>query len=126
MSDYSAQIQKFYDNMQGATGEVERMVELFADDGVYAEPFSSPGTATQHTGIDAVRATLNAGRAQMPDVVVRTRRIDVDGNSARVEWECEAAALPNVMHGVDHFTFRDGKIARLEVTMSMPSATGNG
>ena len=52
-----------------------------------------------------------------PDMVVTMNRIDAEGQRVRAEWTCTASVLAEPMRGVDLYTLRDGKIARLETTL---------
>ena len=52
-----------------------------------------------------------------PDMVVTMNRIDAEGQRVRAEWSCTASVFAEPMRGVDLYTLRDGKVARLETTL---------
>ena len=47
-------------------------------------------------------------------MMVTMNRIDAEGQRVRDEWTRTASVLAEPMRGVDLYTLRDGKIARLE------------
>lgn len=112
-------VDRFFEAMQvGASREAE-LLALFTDDAVYVEPFTQMGAPTTHTGREAVRAAFRgAWRTPMPDQRIVLDRVDVDGDDVRVAWTCFAAALPGGKgQGLNRFTLREGRIARLETTL---------
>jgi len=52
-----------------------------------------------------------------PDLVVTMNRIDAEGQRVRAEWSHTASVFAEPMRGVDLYTLRDGKVARLETTL---------
>jgi hypothetical protein len=52
-----------------------------------------------------------------PDMVVTMNRLDVDGKRLRAEWTCTSAVFAEPMQGLDLYTLRNGKIARLETSL---------
>ena len=104
---------------RGAEAEDE-LVALFHPDAVYTEPFI---TDTPAVGIDEIRARFRKGWEQpLPDMELDVLSIEVDGPTARSRWECRSPALPGPVRGEDHYQIRDGRIARLDVTISEPGA----
>lgn len=100
---------------RGAAAE-EEMMELFADDAVYVEPFTQ--TAGPAIGKDAVRARLRKGwEFPLPQLELEVLELEIDGPQARTRWECRSPALPEPIRGEDHYEIRDGKIVRLEVRL---------
>lgn len=117
---HPAPIDRFFTAMQaGASAEAD-LLALFTDDAEYVEPFTARGAATTHRGGTAIRAAFRAAwQTPLPDQRIVLDRVDVDAGEVRVEWTCFAAALPGGRgRGVNRFTLRDGKIARLETTLS--------
>ncbi|HEX6513450.1 MAG TPA: nuclear transport factor 2 family protein, partial [Chloroflexota bacterium] len=45
-------------------------------------------------------------------------RLDVDGPRLRSEWTCSMPMFPAPLHGFDLYTLEDGRIKRLEVTVT--------
>jgi ketosteroid isomerase-like protein len=112
-------IKRFFAAMQsGAAAEAE-MMALFHEDAVYVEPFSGPARA--HRGKNAIRAAMLEGwKNPLPEMRLTIDQIDLDGNELKVAWTCLSPALPGGKgQGVNLFTLRDGKIARLETRFLM-------
>ncbi len=106
---------------KGPTGERELM-ELFTDDAVYIEPFT--GIAEPAVGRDAIRARLRTGwETPLPDLELDVFSVDVDGPTARAEWECRSTGLPGPVRGEDRYEIADGRIRRLEVRILARSHT---
>lgn len=114
-----ATIDRFFEAMQAGASREADLLALFADDAVYVEPFTKMGAPTTHTGKDAVRAAFRgAWQTPMSDQRIVLDRVDVDGDDVRVAWTCFAAALPGGQgSGVNRFTLKNGRIARLETTL---------
>ena len=49
--------------------------------------------------------------------VVTMDRLDAEGTRLRAEWTCAATGSAEPMRGVDVYTMRGGKIARLETSL---------
>lgn len=119
MTDRHPTIKRFFAAMQaGATAELE-MMALFADDAVYVEPFS--GREREHRGKAAIRQAMAEGwKTPLPDMRIEIDRMQVTGESVRVQWTCHSAALPGGKgSGENVFTLRGGMIVRLETRLSM-------
>ena len=119
MTDQHPTIKRFFAAMQaGATAEPE-MMALFADDAVYVEPFS--GREREHRGKAAIRQVMAEGwKTPLPDMRIEIDRMQVTGESVRVQWTCHSPALPGGKgSGENVFTLREGMIARLETRLSM-------
>lgn len=114
MSEVRDLIERYFAAMRrGAAAEGE-MMDLFADDSVYVEPFT--GETEPWIGKDAVRNALRRGWEQpLPELVLEVRRIDISGSEATAEWVCTSPALPGPVAGRDEYTIADGKITRLVV-----------
>ena len=108
-------IDRYFDAMRAGRDGEEALLALFADDAVYTEPFT--GVARTHTGKAAIRACFQASwESAPPDMGLTVDRVDLDGDTVRSEWTCTSPAFPGPMKGVDRYTLRDGRIARLEVS----------
>ncbi len=107
-------VERYFAAMARGTDGHDDLVELFADDGVYAEPFSGTGP---HAGREAIRAFLaSPAGTPPPGLRVTVERLDLAGGTVEATWRCEAPAFPRPVRGRDRFTVRGGKIARLETT----------
>jgi ketosteroid isomerase-like protein len=104
----------------GAAGATA-LARLFTDDAVYIEPFSGGDGETRiHIGREVIAEFFrDSVNHRPPDMVVRMNRIDAEGDRVRAEWTCTASVLAEPMRGVDLYTFREEKIARLETTLVM-------
>jgi ketosteroid isomerase-like protein len=102
----------------GAAGATA-LTRLFTDDAVYIEPFSGgDGQTRTHVGRDVIAEFFrDSVNHRPPDMVVTMNRIDAEGQRVRAEWTCTASVFAESMRGVDLYTLRDGKIARLETTL---------
>lgn len=119
MTEPHPTIKRFFTAMQaGATAEAE-MMSLFADDAVYCEPFS--GREREHRGKPAIREAMAEGwKTPLPNMRIEVDRLQVTGDSVRVQWTCHSPALPGGKgSGENIFTLRDGLISRLETRLSM-------
>lgn len=114
---FADEIQRFFAAMQGGISHESAMMSLFAEDATYTEPFG--GTPRTHNGRAQITAVMRASLSQpLPDMRIVVERIDATGSSAKVAWTCHSPALPGGRgSGVNVFTFRDGKITRLETTL---------
>jgi hypothetical protein len=112
-------VERYFAAMRrGAPAEAD-MMELFADDAEYVEPFTGEGEAW--IGKDAVRTALRRGWEQpLPDLELVVRRIDIRDGGATSQWVCTSPALPGPVAGQDEYTIVDGKITRLEVRLVDP------
>ena len=108
-------LDRYYTAMRRGAEAEEAMLALFADDAVYAEPFSGQPPAT---GIEAIRARLRQGwEVPLPDLELEVLEVRVAGSEARSLWECRSPALPGPMRGEDHYQIVDGRITRLDVRL---------
>jgi ketosteroid isomerase-like protein len=114
-----ALVERYFRAMQA--GADDDLVDLFADDAIYIEPFSGNGKPATHHGKAAIGAVFRGMVDQVRDLVITVHQIVLDGDKVRSEWTCTASAFPGPMRGQDRYTIRDGKIARLETTLTPPS-----
>ncbi|MEM9606393.1 MAG: nuclear transport factor 2 family protein [Actinomycetota bacterium] len=112
--DPGATVDAYFAAMRRGAAAEDDMLALFADDAVYAEPFS--GSEEPAVGKAAVRARLRQGwEAPLPDLELDVLFVDVTGETATARWECRSSAFPAPVRGVDEYEFRDGLISRLTV-----------
>ena len=110
-------VERYMALMQVGPGGVDDLVGLFADDAVYVEPFM--GAPHVHSGKAEIRAFFqNALDQNLRGARLRLDRLDMDGDRLRSEWACEVPAFNAPMRGFDVLTLRDGRIARLETTVT--------
>ncbi len=110
-------IQGVYEAMQaGAKGE-DRMIDLFAEDGVLVESFS--GAPREHRGQAAIRECYRAMMAapRPADFRLVLDRIDTEGDRILADWTCTASVMPAPLKGQDEYVVRDGRIERLEIRL---------
>jgi ketosteroid isomerase-like protein len=112
-------IESYYHAMRMGVMGADAMAELFTGDAVYIEPFSgADGQGRIHIGNRVIADFFRQSvRHRPPDMVVTMNRLDADGTCLRAEWTCTASAFAEPMRGVDVYTMRDGKIARLETSL---------
>jgi len=110
-------VEQYLAAMQAGPGGLEALVGLFDDEAVYVEPFS--GHPQVHTGKVEIRAFFeNALEQHLNGVRLTLDRLDLDAGRLRSEWTCELPALTATMRGFDLLTLRDGRITRLETTVT--------
>jgi ketosteroid isomerase-like protein len=103
--------------MQAGADGLNDLLDLFSDDAVYVEPFS--GQPTVHSGKAEIRAFYEyAFSHEMQSPKLTLDRLDLDGERLRAEWTCVLPGLPRPMRGFDLLTLRDGRITRLETTVT--------
>jgi ketosteroid isomerase-like protein len=112
-----ATVEGYFAWMQAGPRGLEDLVGLFEDDAVYVEPFT--GQPQAHTGKAEIRAFFE--RALQQDLAkarLTLDRLDIDGSRLRSEWTCELPMMPGPMRGFDLLSMRDGRIVRLETTVT--------
>ena len=94
--------------------DVDTILSLFADDGAYHEPTGPATLGNTHVGHDAIRQALEKSFAAFSDgTIVPTAPAVITENNAVSEWNFEFSAQAGrklSVHGVDVFTFQNGKI----------------
>ena len=101
---------------RGPEGEAE-LLDLFADDAVYIEPFSGQA----HAGRDAIRRWLQESWPdQPPGIRLTVERLDIVEEVIEASWTCESEAFSRPARGRDRFTIRGGQITRLESRITEP------
>ena len=84
---------------------------------MYVEPFG--GQPQVHSGKHEIRAFFETALEQhLKGVRLTLDRLDMDGPRLRSEWTCELPAFNATMRGFDLVTLREGRIARLETTVT--------
>ncbi|GAM99038.1 hypothetical protein U91I_02675 [alpha proteobacterium U9-1i] len=118
MSETPETVASFFRAMQSGAAAEKEMESLFADDALYIEPFS--GAPTEHKGKAAIMQAMRTGWAHpLPEMTISMDRVDVSGADISVAWTCHSPALPGgAGRGLNRFKLRDGKIVRLETTLS--------
>ena len=110
-------VEQYLAAMQAGPGGLEELVGLFEDDAVYIEPFM--GKPQVHTGKAEIRAFFaNALEQHLKGVRLTLDRLDMDVGRLRSEWTCDIPAFAAPMRGFDLLTLRDGRITRLETTVT--------
>lgn len=110
-------VDRYFEAMREGASAEQQLLGLFTDDAVYVEPFA--GEPRTHRGRAAIRIAFRAGwESPPPDLKLHVDRIDVDEDRVFSEWTCTSPAFPHPIRGRDEYTMRDGKIARLEVTLA--------
>ena len=113
-----ALVASYFEAMATGRSGLEALIELFADDAVYVEPFGLLGQPRIHRGKAAIRATLQAGLERRPsDLVVEVNAIDIDEAGVFATWTCTAEALGGSVRGTDRYLLHAGRITRLETRL---------
>jgi ketosteroid isomerase-like protein len=112
-----ATVEQYLAYMQAGPGGVEDLVNLFDDDAVYVEPFA--GQPQVHTGKSEIRSFFAQALEQnMRNARLTLDRLDIDGDRLRSEWTCHLPAMNAPLRGFDMLKLRDGRIMRLETTVT--------
>lgn len=116
--DAKSVVEEYFKLMHGAGPQNMEFLKTFAADAVLVEPFS--GKPQTHRGIKAIEASFRTTwqYQPMPNFQIRMGQVEVAGDRVRAEWTCTWDGLGAAMKGVDDFEVRDGKIARMEVTVT--------
>ncbi len=110
-------VERYLALMQAGPRGVDELVDLFDDEAVYVEPFA--GQPNTHTGKGAIRAFYEVALAQhLNGVRLTLDRLDLDAGRLRSEWTCHLSGLAEPMQGYDLLDLRDGRIVRLETTVT--------
>jgi hypothetical protein len=111
-------VEDLFKAMQMGPGGEEAMMDLFAEEAVFIEPFS--GEPQTHTGRTAIRQSFrDQWKNPLPDLKLMLDRVDLDGRQIRADWTCTSPAFPSPMRGYDLFTLNaEGKITRLEIVVT--------
>ncbi len=92
------------------------LFDLFTDDAVYSEPFSGEGPAE---GIEAIRRRFaDQWTVPLPELELDVLEMTIAGSIASARWECRSPGLPGPVRGEDRYELVDGRIARLDVTIT--------
>jgi ketosteroid isomerase-like protein len=111
-------VQRYVAAMQRGPDGLDALLDLFTDDAVYVEPFSTDGV---HVGREAIGSWLGDSADQAPPQLTLTvERLDVDGDTVDTTWRCESPIFARPSRGRDRFTIRYGRISRLETTLLEP------
>ncbi len=108
-------IHRYFSAMRRGSQAEDELLELFAEDATYAEPFIDDAPAV---GVDQIRDRLRRGWEQpLPDLELDVLSIDVNGPDATARWVCRSPALPGPVEGIDRYRIEDGRIVSLEVRL---------
>jgi steroid delta-isomerase-like uncharacterized protein len=94
--------------------DVDYLMTFMADDCVFETSYGKDAWGTRYAGRDQVREGFSRVFRNFPDVQFRDARHFVAGDRGVSEWIFAGTAVDGrkvEVHGVDVFTFRDGKIA---------------
>lgn len=116
MSQPDEVIARYFAAMRRGAAAESELMELFADDAVYVAPFS--GTNVESRGRDEIQAAFRNGwEYPLPELELEVHSIEIGGEQATARWTCRSPGLPAPVTGTDRYVIRDGRIARLEVTI---------
>jgi len=108
---------RYFRAMQRGPDAEEELLDLFAGDAVYVEPFSGG----VHTGKEAIRAWLQESWSDRPPGMRLTvQRVDVLDNVVEATWTCESEAFARPARGRDRLTVHNSRITRLETELIEP------
>jgi len=108
-------VEQYFQAMRTGAIASDEIVDLFADDALYIEPFS--GEALAHVGKAAIRQSfIDSQRNAPPDMTLTLDQVEVDSECIRSVWTCSSPAFAHPMRGQDLWTLNDAKIVRLETS----------
>ena len=109
-------VERYLASMQAGPNGLEDLIGLFADEAVYVEPWT--GMPQVHTGKAEIRNFFQQALEQMQGARLTLDRLDIDGSRLRSEWTCHLPSAPKPMRGFDLLSLREGRIVRLETTVT--------
>ena len=116
-SEDRAIVEQYLALMQAGSNGIDELVALFDEGAVYIEPFA--GQPQTHEGKAAIRAFFEVALTQhMNGVRLTLDRLDIDAGKLRSEWTCHLPGMPGPMRGFDLLDLRDGRIVRLQTTVT--------
>lgn len=111
---------------KGDEGAVDRMMELWSDDG-RCQVVGAGAFPDEYRGRNAIRS-LYKGIAQSPARDVQTEKGQMRSTATEVivEWTSQVAAGANRLEvgGSNQFQFKDDKISSLKIVLSPKGAAG--
>ena len=114
-------VERYFQAMRTGAIASDEIVDLFAEDAVYIEPFS--GAPMEHVGKDNIRRNFIESQKHAPaDMTLTLEQVDVEPDCIRSVWTCMSPAFPHPMRGQDVWTIRNGKVQRLETSFLEPDA----
>jgi ketosteroid isomerase-like protein len=109
-----AVVERYFGAMKRGADAEDDLLDLFAADAVYSEPFS--GEQREFEGRPAIVQCFRDGWQGTPtDLELTVERIDVEGQVVTSHWTCTSPAFPAPVKGRDVCTVRDGLIQHLDV-----------
>lgn len=110
-------VERYLALMQAGPNGIDDLVSLFDDKAIYVEPFA--GQPHTHEGKAAIRAFFEVALSQhLKGVRLTLDRLDIDADKLRSEWTCHLPGMPAPMRGFDLLDLREGRIVRLETTVT--------
>ena len=116
-------IERYFQAMRTGAIAGDEVVDLFAEEAVYVEPFS--GEPKRHVGRDAIGQSLIESQENAPpDMTLTLDKVDVETGRIRSVWTCTSPAFVHPMRGQDVWTIRAGKNLRLETSFLEMDSSG--
>lgn len=117
MTDIPTEVSNFFLCMQAGRTGVDALMNLFAEDAVYEEPFT--GTQRRHVGRDAIRKAMTEGaNAPLQDTRIEINTATVEGGEIHIAWTCHSPSLPGGRgSGLNRFVIEEGLIQSLITTL---------
>ena len=108
-------IERYFQAMRTGAIATDEIIDLFADDAVYVEPFS--GRPVEHVGKDDIRRSFIDSQKHAPaDMTLTLDQVEIEPDCIRSSWTCTSPAFATPMRGQDLWTIRHGTIHRLETS----------
>ena len=108
-------VEHYFQAMRTGAIASDEIVDSFAEDAVYIEPFS--GEPLAHVGKEAIRQSfIDSQRNAPPDMTLTLDQVEIDSECIRSVWTCSSPAFAHPIRGEDIWTIRSGKIVRLETS----------
>ena len=119
MHQMPLQISNFFLAMQAGPSGLAILLDMFAPDAEYSEPFS--GQSEPHIGRDAIIAAFDGSRTDaFNDAVIHLGAVEVQADIITVQWTCISQAIPGGQgSGTNIFEMKDGQITSLVTTLDM-------
>jgi len=117
MADIPTEVSNFFLCMQAGRTGVDALMNLFAEDAVYEEPFT--GTPRRHVGRDAIRKAMTEGaNVPLQDTRIEINTATVLNGEIHIAWTCHSPSLPGGQgSGLNRFAIEEGLIQSLITTL---------
>ena len=97
-------IERYFQAMRTGAIASDEIIDLFAEDAVYVEPFS--GTPVEHVGKNDIRRSFIDSRKYAPaDMTLILDQVEIEPDCIRSSWTCTSPAFASPMPGtgpLDH------------------------